>query len=251
LNIDGVILSGGEPLIRKDFFQIIDLVYKAGFSVDICTNATLISEDVAKRLREYVSEISVSLDATQSDLHDQLRGQVGAWDLALKGIYYLQNENIDVHTTTILNQKTFNNFDQTMRFLINNNIKSMAIIGEIPFKNNKYFILNNSVQVEIKRKINKLRNEFPEIEINTKEVFSDIGYTYCDAGKYLFSIDAANNFSPCFLFKDYCSINLTACDDSDLLKVVEQYRSVVKDIMEKVCCYEGICPGSKARNLII
>jgi radical SAM protein with 4Fe4S-binding SPASM domain len=81
-----IAFSGGEPLMRRDFFEIADYAYKKDFYVSLATNGTLITPSVAKKIKEAgVSYVEVSLDGFERE-HDQLRGVRGAWKKACDGI---------------------------------------------------------------------------------------------------------------------------------------------------------------------
>ena len=82
-----LILSGGEPLLRHDVFQIAEYASSRGLRVVMGTNGTLITEEVAARLKEVpLSRIGVSLDFPQAELQDSFRGEDGAFRAAIDGI---------------------------------------------------------------------------------------------------------------------------------------------------------------------
>lgn len=73
-------LSGGEPLMRKDFFGILDLIRKHGFAFRIFTNGTLLSEDKMIRLKNYpLIGIEMSLWGSNPEINDSLMGKPGAF----------------------------------------------------------------------------------------------------------------------------------------------------------------------------
>ncbi len=87
LKLPLVTLSGGEPLIRDDFWDITSKLVEGGVKVAISTNGTLISEDIAMRLAKLgVSYIGVSIDSINPHFHDMFRGMRGAFNRALRGI---------------------------------------------------------------------------------------------------------------------------------------------------------------------
>lgn len=66
-------ISGGEPLMRKDLFDIMTEVTKLGFDWGMVTNGSLITDDVIKKMkRSGMKTITVSLDGVK-DTHDELR----------------------------------------------------------------------------------------------------------------------------------------------------------------------------------
>ena len=82
-----VILSGGEPLIRKDFFEILGMINDAGIKSVISTNGTLITKENAQHMAELgIRYAGVSMDAATPELHDRFRGVKGAWQAALDGV---------------------------------------------------------------------------------------------------------------------------------------------------------------------
>lgn len=79
--------SGGEPLIRDDFFQIARQTTKRGLMCTLSSNGTMIDHTIAEELvASGVSGISISLDSLNSSFHDELRGVKGAHTKALQGI---------------------------------------------------------------------------------------------------------------------------------------------------------------------
>lgn len=83
-----LIISGGEPLMRKDLFQIAGHASSLGVAVVLGTNGTLITEETIRRIQEAgVQGLGVSLDSTDANKHDTFRGVTGAWARAVVGIH--------------------------------------------------------------------------------------------------------------------------------------------------------------------
>lgn len=81
-----ICLTGGEPLLHPDFFEIAQYIHEKGFYWGITTNATLINENVASKLAKCkMTSVAFSLDGGK-DSHNALRGSVNAYDLCLSGI---------------------------------------------------------------------------------------------------------------------------------------------------------------------
>ena len=74
-----ICLTGGEPLLHPDFYEIAECAHSMGFSWGMTTNATLIDEETASKLRKSgMGTVSISLDGLEQ-AHDSLRKQKGAW----------------------------------------------------------------------------------------------------------------------------------------------------------------------------
>ena len=80
------ILTGGEPLLRRDILEIVQRAAERGLWVVVGTNGVRITENVAKRLAEAGARgLSLSLDALDPDRHDRFRRVRGAWQNTVEG----------------------------------------------------------------------------------------------------------------------------------------------------------------------
>ena len=80
------ILTGGEPLLRRDILEIVARAAERGLWVVVGTNGVRISENVARRLSESGARgLSLSLDALDADRHDRFRKVRGAWKNTVEG----------------------------------------------------------------------------------------------------------------------------------------------------------------------
>lgn len=105
LNVHRVAISGGEPFVRKDIFDIIENFTSHDYSTIINTNATLINDSIAKNLKKYeIDRICVSLDGSNKVNHDAIRGS-DTFEKTLKGIQNLQKYNLPVSTLFTLHNK--------------------------------------------------------------------------------------------------------------------------------------------------
>lgn len=80
-----LLFSGGEPLMRKDIFQLFEYGNQLGLRMVISTNGTLIDKEKAKRIKELsISYVGISLDGLK-DVNDSFRGLPGAFERAIEG----------------------------------------------------------------------------------------------------------------------------------------------------------------------
>jgi heme b synthase len=107
-----LILSGGEPLLRRDIFQIAGYAVGKGLRVAMGTNGTLITEEIAAKLKAVpISRVAVSIDFPEAELQDKFRGKPGAFQAAVSGIALLRQAGIEVQinsTISRLNMKYLN-----------------------------------------------------------------------------------------------------------------------------------------------
>ena len=127
-------ITGGEPLLHRDFFDIMGYAHERGFRWGMTSNATLITPEVAARLAEVgMGTISVSIDGLR-ETHDALRGLAGGYDRAMAGIQNL----IDVGTfhaiqvTTVVNHSTIDQLDDLFAIMDDIDIDSWRVINLEP-----------------------------------------------------------------------------------------------------------------------
>ena len=91
-----LILSGGEPLMRRDIFEISERAKAMRFYVGLSSNGTLIDAGLADRIRDIGYDyVGISLDGIGAT-HDRFRGRAGAYDEALGGLRLLRDRGIKV-----------------------------------------------------------------------------------------------------------------------------------------------------------
>jgi len=82
-----VILTGGEPLLRDDIFELAAHGAGRGHRMVMAVNGTLLTPAIAARLKEVgIQRVSISIDGASAVSHDALRAVPGAFDAALAGI---------------------------------------------------------------------------------------------------------------------------------------------------------------------
>jgi len=85
-NVPVLLFSGGEPLMRKDLFELNSFAHEHHLRTVISTNGTLINKELAKKIKDSVIDyVGVSLDGI-GPRNDMFRGYKGAFDLAREGI---------------------------------------------------------------------------------------------------------------------------------------------------------------------
>lgn len=97
-----LILTGGEPLIRKDIFDLASYASDKGFTVVLGTNGVMLREPEARRMRQSgIQGASISLDSVDPQRHDAFRRLPGAWEGAVRATRVLNDEGLDfsIHTS--------------------------------------------------------------------------------------------------------------------------------------------------------
>lgn len=110
-----IILTGGEPLLRDDIFDLAKHGDKLGLRMVMAPNGTLITPRVAEKMAASgIRRISASIDGATKAFHDKFRGVAGAFDAAIRGIEYVKAAGIEFQINTTI---TKSNLDQIPKIL--------------------------------------------------------------------------------------------------------------------------------------
>jgi radical SAM protein with 4Fe4S-binding SPASM domain len=119
-----LILSGGEPLLRGDIFDLSAYASGKGMMVVLGSNGLLLDDSVARRLKQAgVSGISISLDSIEPIIHDDVRSCPGAWKKAVAAIENCKNAGLSVQVNTVVTSRNCDELPALMRFSQNRGVK--------------------------------------------------------------------------------------------------------------------------------
>lgn len=134
-----LVFSGGEPLIREDIFELCRYTYDAGLKPAIATNATLISYNVAKRLKASgVDIIAVSVYGSNARVHDGFCGESGAFEKTIKGIENAQKAGIKFQLNTTITKKNLQELKNLADFCIQRDACAYHVFFLVPTGRGKY-----------------------------------------------------------------------------------------------------------------
>ncbi len=126
-------ITGGEPMLRKEFFEIVTYAHKLGFRWGMTSNATLITGEVTKKLKEAgMATISVSLDGLE-ETHDSFRRTRGGFKGAVEGIKNLMQGGFgNVQITTVVTKKSLPELESLFELCRKLDVDSWRVIGIEP-----------------------------------------------------------------------------------------------------------------------
>lgn len=98
-----IILTGGEPLLRPDIFELARYGTDKGFRMVMATNATLLTKEIAIKLKESgIQRISISIDGPNPETHDSFRKVEGAFEKSIRGIEIAKQEGLSFQINTTI-----------------------------------------------------------------------------------------------------------------------------------------------------
>lgn len=124
-------VTGGEPLLRKDLFELMDYAVSLGFHWGITSNGMLINEKMAKKLgKSNMETISISIDGLK-DTHEKFRKVPECFDKILAAIKYLKNEeNIKiVQVTTVANKKNIDELEELYKLMLDIGVDEWRVVN--------------------------------------------------------------------------------------------------------------------------
>jgi len=105
--VPALLFSGGEPLMRKDIFDLFEYGNKIGLRMVISTNGTLINKNKARMIKKLgISYAGISLDGLK-DVNDLFRGVPGAYEKAMQGFYNCSQAGQKTGLRLTLNRANF------------------------------------------------------------------------------------------------------------------------------------------------
>lgn len=262
-------LSGGEPFIRKDFFDILEYA-KRFEDIVVTTNCTLLDEAKCKKLAQFPNtRLSISLDGMET-IHDEFRGKKGTFKKVVETLPLLKKYNIKFSIRYTISKDTIKDAKEvlklaaengaqdfnTRRVILTGNASEELLISNEDYKN----IIKELIQESKKLKINFRTGDptlipiFPEVfGIDIKE--TEQYYAGCEAGDEIIYIDYKGNVGAC----SYIPIFADNIKDKPLDEILEtnqlfitlkQYKDNLKGKC-KQCAYKMICGGCRATALAL
>lgn len=199
-------IGGGEPLIRKDIFDIVKKCCNNFHTVVVATNGTLIGREEAQALAEYWNLfVQVSLDSHTSHFHDHFRGVEGAFEKTISGIYNLMSEGIHTRIEIVLSKDNVKTFEEIL--LLANELGVRGINYDVVRDVGRGENLNitpddvMSWMKEVEGVITEYDDRFSLVYEKSRKEFTSQD---CGAGKTLWTCGITGNLRPCtFLSEDY------------------------------------------------
>ena len=107
---ENIIISGGEPLIRKDLQEILTGLKTLDLRVTLSTNGMFLLQENSKELLKYLDEIGLPLDGSNKNMNSIMReGSDKSFELSIQAMKYVQENypNLKLTIRTVLSQKKF------------------------------------------------------------------------------------------------------------------------------------------------
>lgn len=275
-------LTGGEPLLRPDIVDIVKEATRQGIKVRIQSNSLLLTEDLAKALKEAgLYSFGVGLDGSRPEISDKIRNLDGAFDKAVSSIKILKKLGMKVHVEFTITRINKDDLVATLDLLeslgVDTFLARAAIFTGRATEDNPVFVLK---PLEYRKFLEELSEERKRRKINIVincqdplyhladsaiidklkefgDIYSGKIISGCTAGQNMIHVRCDGKIGVCTFLQDVVLGNFyeeSLIDIWENRKNIEEIRRLVSRKYSGVCgvCSDRfICGGCRARALLI
>ncbi|MGO9951301.1 MAG: radical SAM protein [Dissulfurispiraceae bacterium] len=273
-----VVLSGGEPLLRSDVFDIARHGTDKGLRMCMATNGSLVTDDICTKIKASGMKIvSMSLDGASPEVHDDFRNEKGAFESVMRAAALFKSYGIEFIINSSFTKRNEEEIPKVYKlakkigatawylFMIVPTGRGEEIMGELISKERYEDILDWHYEMEkdeldmlvrptcaphyYRIVLQKAKKEGVKVERRTLK-FSTGGSKGCLAGQLICLIDVDGNVLPCSYFPKPAGNLRTQSfrdiwENSELFKELRDFKSY-KGKCGK-CEYLNVCGGCRAR----
>jgi radical SAM protein with 4Fe4S-binding SPASM domain len=202
-------ITGGEPFLRRDCFDILGEIKKKGFEVSLLTNGTLVTRERAQRLADLgVDAVQVSMEGAE-DVHDAIRGK-GSYDAAVAGVEWLVDCGLAVTLNVTVSDLNAEQVKKVVAFGSHAGVKRIGFSRLVPAGKGRALLSQMLTQERLRELYGSLFSlELKSLEIVTGDPVAtqmkiksngdagDTAMSGCSAGVAGLTILPNGNVTPC------------------------------------------------------
>ncbi|MGD8442029.1 MAG: heme b synthase [Desulfobacterales bacterium] len=150
-----IILTGGEPLLRDDIFDIAAYGTQKGFRMVMAPNGTLVTEDIANKLVDAgIKRISISLDGATAQSHDNFRKVDGAFEGAVNAMKIAKKVGLDFQVNTTITKTNLDQIPKIQQLAVERGAVAHHIFLLVPTGRGKYIVDTEISAAEYEQTLN-------------------------------------------------------------------------------------------------
>lgn len=196
--------TGGEAHLHPEFEKLVEKAVAYGFTWSLISN-DLRAEPylpLMERFREKFTGIGISIDSSNPDLHDELRGRKGAFAKTTKNVRRYVEKGFRVEIKSSLNQKNNGEVQALVDLAENLGAESLHFAGTIPTSWNQHLVLTDAESTQLYRQIMGLEGK-SKLKIKTASaLYTKGGINFC----HVLNLGSLV-FNPCGEMMFCCDIN--------------------------------------------
>ena len=247
-------ISGGEPLMREDFWEIVDHAKNKGIALIMATNGILVDEEIAQRIARNFCAVQVSLDGPK-DMHDKMRGK-GAYDKAILAIENLMKAGITPYINAVVTNSNYDELGHLVKIADKYGLASvksppLMSIGKGEDSSQPSLVQLAKAWWAIEQTSRKLNSNVPlDSKKNATEPLISLHGHHCGAAINSISLDSDGSVYPCQAsqFPEFLAGNIREASLHDIWnssQVFDEWRSTTVDKIDgcSECDWRYYCAG--------
>ncbi len=280
-----VAFAGGEPLMGRNFWEVLKRCKERGIHTTVASNGTIITKETAAKLVEYgVKYLEISIDSSIPEKHDEFRGIKGAWKRAMEGIKNAADTpGLRVGMATCISRLNYDEVEDIIKLAIDSGCSTFVHFNYIPVGRgveSKITDIGPEEREELLKLLNKYLQSGKISIMSTAPQLARACYMYSEV-EGMMAVGHAGSASGkktrilakyiggCGAARCYCAIepngDVTPCVYIPHRKLGNLKEKTLKEIWQnniyfdilsnrenyedncKVCDYRSICGGCRAR----
>ncbi|MGA2775331.1 MAG: radical SAM protein [Candidatus Omnitrophota bacterium] len=243
LGVEELEITGGEPLLHPDLWEIVEYAYANNIGSNVTTNGLLIKDQIDKIIKSPVWNICISVDGKQ-ETHDKLRNRQGAYQALIEALDLLKNHKKHVVVGFVVTNENVHELEEVYNYFTGKNIDfDFWPVNNQPglyFKNERQNKLFVNFANKLKRigKISPARHRY---YLKTLDYFTDnLPKRRCLGLIDHFAIDTEGEILPCCVWgAKHLNLGNALGGNLETIWYSEEFRKARKALLEQGCseCY--------------
>jgi MoaA/NifB/PqqE/SkfB family radical SAM enzyme len=227
-----VAFGGGEPLVRRDFLEVLKILGDGGVFTYFTTNGWLLDRAKAKELKHAsVGLVSVSLDSVDRNEHDSIRAKSGSYVRAIEAIRHCNEADIETYISFTLTKKNYMEIERLLELAASEdvaevNLKVVRPAGNALINFNDFGLEASAVN-HVAQSIDRLSSDY-NIRVSMYGRESAVG---CSCGVTTLTLRPNGDISLC----PYANGSIGNILQDDLRDIWTQHRAENRVTEDKQC----------------
>ena len=243
-HITKVIFSGGEPLLLyPKLKKYVALAEQLGLECDICTNGTVMNDEICAWLKAHFTDITITLDTLDPDVYASMkRCSRSLFDKALQTIRRLIAEGLKVGITIVPTSDNYSTLSESVRYFAEIGVSAISILRLYRMEGAKDYLFDEEA---FYRTVNEIVAPYDGIKFRLKGFgLQPESMGRCSAGEGMLGIGYDGRLYPCLLLRNpewSCDLRQMTLKEAIESDANRQFLARRNQICKPDCPHQGEC----------